>query len=31
MYFLNHLKPEFSADRDGCVPNDNLRRLLQVR
>jgi adenylate cyclase len=30
MYFLNHLKPEFSADRDGCVPNDNLRRLLQV-
>jgi hypothetical protein len=30
MYFLNLLKPEFSADRDGCVPNDNLRRLMQV-
>jgi len=30
MYFLNRLKPEFSADVDGCVPNDNLRRLTRV-
>ena len=30
MYFLNHLKPEFSADEDGCVPNDNLWQLVQA-
>jgi class 3 adenylate cyclase len=27
MYFLNRLKPEFSADADGCLPAGQLRRL----
>ena len=31
MYFLKHLKPEFSADANGCVPNDDLRRLMQMQ
>ncbi|HEX2134657.1 MAG TPA: adenylate/guanylate cyclase domain-containing protein [Microvirga sp.] len=30
MYFVNRLKPAFSADADGCVPTEDLRRLSRV-
>lgn len=31
MYFVNRLRPEFSADADGCVPTESLSRAARTR